>query len=139
MKAIIQKISKILIVPALVLGLGLFAAPAVLAADADCTIDSGISGALNEECTNPGGNPTTLTGQGGMVTTIINIMLFIVGILCVIMIIFGGIRYATSSGDQTRVTNAKNTLVYSVVGLVVAILAYAIVNWVVGNFKSSDS
>jgi hypothetical protein len=76
--------------------------------------------------------PSELTeGSGALVPRIINIMLFIVGILCVVMIIYSGIRYATSAGDTTRVTSSKNTLVYSIVGLIVAILAYAIVNWVV--------
>lgn len=68
------------------------------------------------------------------VKDIINVMLFIVGILAVIMIIYGGIRYVISTGDQAKVTAAKNTIMYSIVGLVVAIVAYAIVNWVIGLF-----
>jgi hypothetical protein len=79
-------------------------------------------------CTRPGGQGDLNT----IIRTIINVMLFIIGILCVIMIIFGGIRYATSTGDKGRVDNAKNTILYAVVGLVVAILAFAIVNWVIG-------
>lgn len=66
-----------------------------------------------------------------MTTNIINTMLFILGILTVIMIIFGGIRYVTSAGDASKVKAAKDTVLYSVVGLVVAILSYAIVNFVV--------
>ena len=70
-----------------------------------------------------------------MAKKIVNIMLTILGILAVIMIIFGGIRYVTSAGDASRVKSAKDTVMYSVVGLVVAILAYAIVNFVVTQFK----
>ena len=66
----------------------------------------------------------------GIIQTVINVMLFIVGILCVIMIIFGGIRYTTSTGDKGKVDSAKNTIVYAVVGLIVAIVAFAVVQWV---------
>jgi hypothetical protein len=66
---------------------------------------------------------------------IINVMLFIVGILSVIMIIFGGIRYTISTGDKTRVDSAKNTIIYAVVGLVVAIVAFALVQWVFNSLS----
>lgn len=66
-----------------------------------------------------------------LIKNVVNVLLFIVGVAAVIMIIIGGLRYVTSSGDQSQVTAAKNTILYSVVGLVVAALAYAIVNFVV--------
>ena len=47
------------------------------------------------------------------------------------MLIWGGIRYTTSGGNANSVTAAKNTILYAVIGLIVAILAYAIVNWVI--------
>jgi hypothetical protein len=46
------------------------------------------------------------------------------------MLIIGGIRYVISSGDQNQVTAAKNTILYAIVGIVVAILAFAVVNFV---------
>ena len=67
--------------------------------------------------------------------TIVNVMLFILGAIAVIMIVIGGIRYTTSNGDSSQITGAKNTILYAVVGLVVAILAYAIVNFVITSFK----
>lgn len=70
-----------------------------------------------------------------MAKVIINTLLLILGIIAVIMIIFGGIRYTTSAGDASRVKAAKDTVMYSVVGLVVAILAFAIVNFVLTQFK----
>lgn len=70
---------------------------------------------------------------GELVRTIVNILLFIVGIIAVIMIIVGGIMYTTSGGESGGVTKAKNTILYSVIGLVVAILAYAIVNFVIAR------
>lgn len=68
---------------------------------------------------------------GKIINSVINILLFIVGTIAVIMIIVAGIFYVTSAGDAGKVTKAKNTLTYSIVGLLVALLAYAIVNWVV--------
>lgn len=68
---------------------------------------------------------------GGYVVTLINILLWIVGILAVIMIVFGGIKYVLSTGDSNKTTAAKNTILYSVIGLIVALLAYAIVNYVI--------
>lgn len=71
------------------------------------------------------------TKVGSMVQDIINILLYVLGIISVIMIIIGGIRYTTSNGDSAKVTSAKNTVLYSVVGLVVAMLSFVIVNYVV--------
>lgn len=68
---------------------------------------------------------------GGLIKNVINLLLFIVGVASVIMIIIGGLRYTTSGGDSSSVTAAKNTILYSIVGLVVASLSFAIVNFVV--------
>jgi len=48
----------------------------------------------------------------------------------VIMLIWGGIRYTTSAGNSANVTAAKNTIMYAIIGLIIAFLAFAIVNWV---------
>ena len=74
---------------------------------------------------------STISDLPTVVNNIINIILYIVGILAVVMVIFGGIQYATSAGDTAKVTKAKNTILYGIVGLVIAILAYAIVNFVI--------
>ncbi len=66
--------------------------------------------------------------------TITNVLLFIIGAISVIMLILGGIRYTISQGDSTAVTSAKNTILYSIIGIVVAILAFAAVNFVIGSF-----
>jgi hypothetical protein len=70
-----------------------------------------------------------------IVTPLVNTLLFILGAISVVMIIVSGIRYTTSNGDASAVTSAKNTLMYSIIGLIVAILAFAIVNFVVTAFK----
>ena len=73
---------------------------------------------------------------GSQIQIIVNILLFILGAIAVVMIVIGGIRYATSGGDSSQITSAKNTILYAVVGLVVAILAYAIVNFILDQFVS---
>lgn len=85
-----------------------------------------------------GANSAGASGEkslGERIQTIVNIMLFILGAIAVIMIVIGGIKYTTSNGDSSAITSAKNTILYAVVGLVVAILAYAIVNFVLNAFK----
>jgi multisubunit Na+/H+ antiporter MnhB subunit len=62
------------------------------------------------------------------------VLLFIIGAVSVIMLILGGIRYTESQGVSSAITGAKNTIVYSIVGIVVAILAFAAVNFVIGSF-----
>ncbi|HYG84362.1 MAG TPA: pilin [Verrucomicrobiae bacterium] len=64
---------------------------------------------------------------------IINIMLFIIGAIAVLMIVIGGLRYVTSGGDSASVTGAKNTVLYAVIGLIVAIMAYGIVNFILDS------
>ena len=82
---------------------------------------------------NPGGVPTELFGgDGSIFNTIVNVALFLIGAISVIMLIIGGIRYTISAGDSGNVTAAKNTIMYAIIGLVIAFLAFAIVNWVLG-------
>lgn len=77
---------------------------------------------------------TDLFGATGMFTTISNVLLFLVGAISVIMIIIGGLRYVISGGNSANVTAAKNTILYAIVGIVVAVLAYAIINFVINSF-----
>lgn len=77
--------------------------------------------------------PTNLiNGDTSIVKRGINIMLFGVGVLSVIMLIFGGFRYVISGGKKESVTNAKNTILYAIIGLLVAVFAYAIINFILG-------
>lgn len=85
------------------------------------------------------GQPAELFGDGGFVGNITNILLFVVGALSVFMLIFGGLRYVVSGGNASAVTAAKNTILYAIVGLVVAFLAYAIINFVLGALTTGGS
>ena len=74
--------------------------------------------------------PSTLIGNGGVVNKITDTILYALGIISVVMLIVGGVKYALSAGDAKAVTDAKNTILYALIGLVIAILAYAIVNFI---------
>lgn len=93
----------------------------------EMTLQSGVQSARGD------GQPVTLFGDGGIFTTIVNILLFVIGALSVIMLIIGGIRYTVSGGNQSAVTAAKNTIMYAIVGIIIAVLAYAIVNFVLSS------
>ena len=64
---------------------------------------------------------------------IVNIFSVIVGIIAVLMIIYGGFKYITSGGDSGNVSGAKNTLIYAIVGLVIVALAQFIVRFVLNT------
>jgi magnesium-transporting ATPase (P-type) len=68
------------------------------------------------------------------IANITNTMLFAIGVVAVIMLIVGGFRYIFSGGNSQSVNAAKDTILYAVIGIVVAILAYAIVNFILGQF-----
>jgi multisubunit Na+/H+ antiporter MnhB subunit len=91
---------------------------------------------IQDGVTKVGGTKTGQTDLTDLIKIIVNIMLFILGAIAVIMIIIGGIRYTTSNGEAANTKAAKDTILYAVIGLVVAILAYAIVNFVLDAFKS---
>ncbi|MDO4752878.1 MAG: pilin [Candidatus Saccharibacteria bacterium] len=67
------------------------------------------------------------------IIAIINAVVGVLALVCVIVIIIGGVNYMTSSGDAGKVKKAKDTILYGVIGLVVCVLAFAIVNFVITN------
>lgn len=72
---------------------------------------------------------------GGTFRQVADLLIFLVGAISVIMIIIGGLRYTISAGDQSKITSAKNTVLYALVGLVIAALAFAIVDFVIVRFN----
>lgn len=84
------------------------------------------------------GCPADLFGNSGVFKQVTNTILYIVGIIAVIMLIIGGIRYVISGGDAKKVTDAKNTVLYAIIGLVISFLAFAIVNFVITALPSGE-
>ena len=79
------------------------------------------------------GMPTELIGDNGVFSRITNTVLLIVGLISVIMLVYGGLRYILSGGDSKKVTDAKNTILYAIIGLIISMLAYAIVHFVLNS------
>lgn len=92
----------------------------------------GIEGQVNSS-----GAPCPVQAADANLTTlvqrIINVLSVIIGVIAVVMIIIGGLRYITSGGDSGNVSSAKNTILYAIVGLIVVALAQFIVRFVLSN------
>ena len=81
----------------------------------------------------PTGTPDDLKGQ---LTVITNTLLLGIGFVSVVMLIIGGFRYVLSNGNEKSVTAAKDTILYAIIGVVIALLAFAIINFVLGTFAT---
>lgn len=117
------------------LAIGIFANAYVAVADsyAGFSVGGGASAARGAD------QPVDLFGQSGTFSKITSIMLFVIGAIAVIMIVIGGLRYVLSGGDSSQITAAKNTILYAIIGIVVAILAYAIIQFVIGSFSATGT
>lgn len=126
-----RKIFAKLVLPLVICGI-LFGIVAVNAVDASAmTLREGAEAAKCTDC------PENLFGDAGIFKTITNTVLYIVGVIAVIMLIIGGIKYVISGGDAKKVTDAKNTVLYAIIGLIIAFLAFAIVNFVITSLPSA--
>lgn len=96
------------------------------------SLREGAEAARCDEC------PENLFGDEGIFKQITNVVLYIVGVVAVIMLIIGGVKYVVSGGDAKKVTDAKNTVLYAIIGLVISFLAFAIVNFVINALPSSS-
>jgi hypothetical protein len=121
-----KKIKLAVISIAALLGVVTIATPAYVSASPASQIQDGVDKA---------GGAGETSNLGSRIKTIVNILLYILGAIAVVMIVIGGVRYTTSNGDSSAITSAKNTILYAVIGLIVAILAYSIVNFVLSQFK----
>lgn len=125
-----KKIKALLVSTFMVLGLGLSfaAAPTVEAINVFPTCNN----------TTASGNSDVCAGKNeqadNLIKMLVNTLLYIVGALAVVVIIIAGIMYVISNGDANNIERSKSMLTYAVVGLVIAFIAYAIVNWVLNIF-----
>lgn len=112
------------------------AAPAIVhaapASDPGSQACSGITDAFGGTC-DASDSAGAKKAVGGIFGKVVNILSYIIGGICVIMIIIGGFRYIVSGGDQSGVSGAKNTILYALVGLAIVIFAQVIVKFVIGN------
>ncbi|HSX48354.1 MAG TPA: pilin [Candidatus Nanoarchaeia archaeon] len=102
--------------------------PAFAACDGTLSVDNGIN------CAAPGGVAQDPSKLKTVWRTVTNTLVFVVGTVAVLMIIIGGLMYVLSAGDPSSTKKAKDTILYAIIGVVVAILAYAIVKFVLIKF-----
>jgi hypothetical protein len=116
------------------------AVPAYASAQGSPEIENGLCGGANLQFTSSGCPAGESTERlNGLIRTIINIISIVVGVVAVIMIIFGGLKYITSGGESSNVSSAKNTIIYAIIGLVVVALAQFIVRFVLDrSINASD-
>jgi hypothetical protein len=138
----IQKLKNAVLILALSLGLAVPAFVGVAsAAQAPNTITSGLCDGVNDAAGGSKADCVADTSGAGSLKTvagkIVNIFSILVGIVAVIMVIYGGFRYITSGGDSGKVGNAKNTLIYAVVGLIIVALAQFLVHYVLTTASES--
>ena len=82
---------------------------------------------------NPSAISTATGGQGSfrqLALTIVNFFLTFLGLIAVVMIIYGGFLYVSAAGNQEKIESAKKIIMYAVIGIVVILLSFAIVNTV---------
>lgn len=121
-----KKISKFALAAIFAIALGAFGlANTNSAAATNMSLEEGAEAARCDSC------PTELFGDNGVFRQVTNTILYFVGIIAVIMLIWGGIRYVVSGGDAKKVTDAKNTILYAIIGLIISFLAYAIIQFVI--------
>lgn len=112
----------------LLLSFGFALSPAVVHATAVSDACGAISGGT--DCTNDTSGGVDL---GKVVKAVINIFSVVTGIVAVIMLITSGFKYVTSAGDSNKVTSAKNTIIYALIGVVIVALAQVIVKFTVNQ------
>lgn len=145
----IKKIKTIiltLMLTAFPLGAPIVASTSVAFADCSASdVSQGISagasaGFKGSSCTND--ISTGVDNQNGLAAfakTAVNVMSLIVGVLAVLMIVYGGLRYVTSGGSSEGVGNAKNVIIYAIIGLVIVALAQAIVHFVLNAALNNNA
>ncbi len=90
---------------------------------------------FKDTCTASSTSPVCAdTGSGtAAIDRVIDLIFYTVGIVAVIVIIVGGIKFITADGDASKIKGARETIMYAVIGLVVALLSYGIVGFIIGR------
>jgi hypothetical protein len=110
------------------------ASPTSSAASAVCTgIGLNDNGSTTCDETSGGGK-----GVNGVISTAVNILSSIVGIAAVVMVIVGGVKYITSGGDSNKVGAAKTTIMYALVGVLIAVMSQVLVHYVINKATAPE-
>ena len=132
MKKILTKLT--VIITASILAVSLFSfSPAVHAVDDVC--DSNAAQAVKDAA----GCEGTANQLPGFITNILYAIIAISGLVAVVYVLIGGVNYMTSAGDAAKLEKAKKTILYACIGMAVAVLSFAIVNFTITNIIGGQS
>lgn len=102
------------------------------------TIFTAIGGTAGAQLIQPGDQPAGIAaatgGEGGLraiILRIVDFFLLFLGLIAVIMVIYGGVTYVTAAGNQESVDKAKKIIMYAVIGIIIVLLSFALVNTVI--------
>jgi len=84
-------------------------------------------------CADANKKTNPITGRDGLLRKVVDIFSWVIGVASIIMVIFGGIKYAISAGDATKVKAARETITYAVIGLIIAVTARGIIIFVLNG------
>ncbi len=122
-----------------VMGVGLLMVPALsapvfaldLVPNDICNDATGVGGENPTACAEDTPGTDRLFGQDGVFALVVTILALVIGVAAVIVIIIAGIQYMLSTGDPTKTNNAKNAILYAIIGIVVAVIARFVVLFIV--------
>lgn len=97
--------------------------------DAAC---EGLGAGTGNACTGGAGNSV-----GKLVATAVSILSWIVGVISVIMVLVGGLKFITANGDSSKITSARSTIIYALIGIAIAVSAQVLINFVVSGTKEA--
>ncbi len=101
---------------------------AVASATAKTDICTGVAAVTGDKgCDSPKDSPSV----DSTLALVVNVLSVLVGVIAVVMVIIGGLKYIMSQGDSTQLNSAKNTILYAIIGLVIVVLAQIIVHFVI--------
>lgn len=134
MRSMCKKINRSLLLVAVTLGLTVTVA--YLPAAPVSAFKGGVKSGMKATKMNKAGSDDPKLDINGLIENVVKTLVFIVGVLSVIMIIVSGIQYITSAGDSAKTKKATQGLIYSIAGLIIAIMAYAITYFVFDNLTN---
>lgn len=86
-------------------------------------------------CSDKNNTANPLTGTSGLLLRAARFLTFITGVASVLIVIYAGLKYVTADGDSNTISQAKSTITYALVGLIVSSVAQAIIIFVINGVK----
>jgi hypothetical protein len=121
----------------LALGFGSLALATPALAGNNCATDT-LTIENGAQCAKADSAKDNLFAPNGVFSIVANTLIFLVGAVAVIYLIIGGLRYVISNGDSKAVEGAKNTILYAIVGIVVAVISFALVQFVINALNKAQ-